>query len=64
MHHVPTVKLPHPFAAHTEQEKNLQMEAALKFRGYDYQFVGGTGAHNGEHGGMILPESLAWLWRA
>lgn len=41
---------------------NLQMEAALKFRGYDYQFAGGTGGHNGEHGGMILPESLAWLW--
>jgi enterochelin esterase family protein len=43
---------------------NLQMESALKFRGYDYRFVGGTGGHNGEHGGMILPESLAWLWRA
>jgi len=42
---------------------NLQMEAALKFRGYDHKFVGGTGGHNGEHGGVILPESLAWLWR-
>jgi enterochelin esterase family protein len=42
---------------------NLQMEAALKFRGYDHQFVGGTGGHDGEHGGTILPESLAWLWR-
>jgi enterochelin esterase family protein len=42
---------------------NLQMESALKFRGYDYQFAGGTGGHNGEHGGAILPESLAWLWR-
>ena len=42
---------------------NLQMVAALKFRGYDYQFVGGTGAHNGEHGGAILPDSLRWLWR-
>lgn len=42
---------------------NLQMESALKFRGYDYKFVAGDGAHNGEHGGKILPESLAWLWR-
>ena len=42
---------------------NLQMEAALKFRGYDYRFAGGTGGHDGEHGGMILPESLEWLWR-
>lgn len=42
---------------------NLQMESALKFRGYDHKFVGGTGGHDGEHGGAILPESLEWLWR-
>ena len=42
---------------------NLQMEAALKFRGYDYKFVGGDGGHDGKHGGAILPESLEWLWR-
>ena len=42
---------------------NLQMEAALKFKGYDYKFEGGTGGHNGEHGGMVLPEALEWLWR-
>ncbi len=42
---------------------NLQMEAALKFKHYDYKFVGGLGAHNGKHGGAILPESLVWLWR-
>ena len=41
---------------------NLQMEAALKFSHYDYKFVGGTGGHNGKHGGTILPESLRWLW--
>ncbi|MFD2936420.1 alpha/beta hydrolase [Spirosoma flavum] len=41
---------------------NLQMEAALKFGKYDYKFVGGTGGHNGKHGGAILPESLRWLW--
>ncbi|KAA9353020.1 alpha/beta hydrolase [Larkinella humicola] len=42
---------------------NLQMDAALKFRQYDYRFVGGTGGHNGKHGGSILPESLRWLWK-
>ena len=41
---------------------NLQMDAALKFSQYDYKFVGGTGGHNGKHGGSILPESLRWLW--
>lgn len=41
---------------------NLQMDAALKFSKYDYKFVGGTGGHNGKHGGAILPESLRWLW--
>jgi enterochelin esterase-like enzyme len=42
---------------------NLQMESALAFRDYDYRFVGGTGAHDGQHGGAILPDSLRWLWR-
>jgi enterochelin esterase-like enzyme len=42
---------------------NLQMEAALKFKGYDYRFVMGEEGHNGKHGGAILPDSLRWLWR-
>ena len=41
---------------------NLQMESALKFSNYDYKFVPGTGGHNGNHSGAILPESLEWLW--
>ena len=41
---------------------NLQMEKALKFRDYDYQFVGGTGEHNGKHGGAIFPKTLRWIW--
>jgi len=41
---------------------NLQMEAALKFKDFDYQFVSSDGAHDGKHGGAILPESLTWLW--
>ena len=42
---------------------NQQMAAALAFRGYDHRFVAGSGAHDGKHGGAILPESLRWLWR-
>jgi enterochelin esterase family protein len=42
---------------------NQQMAAALKFMGYDYQFVYGDGGHNGKHGGALLPESLRWLWK-
>jgi len=42
---------------------NQQMAAALKFSDYDYQFVYGEGAHNGIHGGAVLPDSLRWLWR-
>ncbi|MFD2098613.1 alpha/beta hydrolase [Flagellimonas iocasae] len=41
---------------------NLQMESALKFKGYNYKFVSGTGGHDGVHAGSILPESLEWLW--
>lgn len=42
---------------------NREMAAALQFMGYDHQFVMGEGAHNGNHGGAILPDSLRWLWR-
>ncbi len=42
---------------------NQQMDKALQFKKYDHRFVYGTGAHNGKHGGAILPESLRWLWR-
>lgn len=42
---------------------NLAMAAALNFKEYDYRLDYGDGAHDGRHGGAILPESLAWLWR-
>jgi enterochelin esterase family protein len=42
---------------------NLQMATSLKHMGYDYTFAYGDGGHNGKHGGVILPESLVWLWR-
>ena len=42
---------------------NQQMDNSLRFKKYDCQFVFGEGAHNGNHGGAILPDSLRWLWR-
>jgi enterochelin esterase-like enzyme len=42
---------------------NLGMANALQFKDYDYKFVYGDGAHNGKHGGAILPDALRWLWR-
>jgi len=42
---------------------NQEMAAALKFAKYDFHFEFGDGAHNGKHGGAILPESLRWMWR-
>ena len=42
---------------------NQEMAAALKFKGYDYQFVYGTGGHNDIHGGAVLPDAMRWLWR-
>jgi enterochelin esterase family protein len=42
---------------------NQEMGAALKFRGYDYRFEFGDGAHTHKHGGALLPDALRWLWR-
>jgi enterochelin esterase family protein len=42
---------------------NLQVAAALAERGYDFRLVVGDGAHDGNHGGVILPDALRWLWR-
>lgn len=42
---------------------NQQMAAALKFKGYDYRFEYGVGAHTHVHGGALLPDALRWLWR-
>ncbi len=42
---------------------NLEMAAALRFAGYDYQFDYGDGGHDLYQGGANLPQSLVWLWR-
>ena len=42
---------------------NQSMAASLKFKGYDYQFIYGTGGHNDIHGAAMLPDAMRWLWR-
>ena len=41
---------------------NEQMAAALNFMGWDHKFVYGDGKHNLQHGGVLLPDALRWLW--
>ena len=40
----------------------LEIEASLKFKGYEYKVEKGTGSNSGKYGGAILPKSLVWLW--
>lgn len=42
---------------------NLEVTAALVRRGYDVRLVLGDGGHDGNHGGVLLPDALRWLWR-
>lgn len=42
---------------------NQAMLRSLEFSGYDVRHVWGDGAHDGKHGGSILPDALRWLWR-
>ncbi len=42
---------------------NQQMAKALDYKGYDFKFEYGGGAHNGNHGGAVLPDAMRWIWR-
>lgn len=42
---------------------NFDMATALAFRGYDYRFEFGPGAHNLKHGAAVFPATLRWIWR-
>lgn len=42
---------------------NQDMASALKYAGYDYKWVEGTGGHDGKQAGSIFPDALRWLWR-
>lgn len=43
--------------------ENLRTAAALAEAGYDFRLVLGEGPHMGNHGGVLLPDALRWLWR-
>ncbi len=42
---------------------NQQMAKALEYKGYDFKFEYGGGAHDGNHGGAVLPDAMRWIWR-
>lgn len=42
---------------------NLRVSAALAEAGYDFRLVLGDGGHSPNHGGVLLPDALRWLWR-
>jgi enterochelin esterase family protein len=42
---------------------NLRVAAALAESGYDFRLVLGDGGHSPNHGGVLLPDALRWLWR-
>ncbi|MDX2606192.1 hypothetical protein PV379_05860 [Streptomyces caniscabiei] len=43
--------------------ENLRVAAALAEAGYDFRLVLGDGGHSPDHGGVLLPDALRWLWR-
>jgi len=42
--------------------ENLETAAALARAGYDFRLVVGDGAHSPNHGGVLLPDAMWWLW--
>lgn len=43
--------------------ENLKVAAALAQAGYDFRLVLGDGGHSANHGGVLLPDALRWIWR-
>lgn len=41
---------------------NLRVAAALAEAGYDFRLVQGDGGHSPNHGGVLLPDALRWLY--
>jgi len=42
---------------------NLRVAAALAEAGYDFRLALGDGGHSPNHGGVLLPDALRWLWQ-
>jgi len=53
-----------PAASDTRaRPENRSVEYDTLSPDYDYKYVFGEGAHNGNHGGAIFPDTMRWLWR-
>ena len=48
----------------TGSPANLRVAAALAEAAYDVRLVLGDGGHSANHGGVLLPDALRWLWRS
>ncbi|WP_040167650.1 alpha/beta hydrolase [Microbacterium gorillae] len=42
--------------------ESLHVAAALAENGYDFRFVVGDGGHSPNHGGVLFPDALRWVW--
>ena len=42
--------------------ENLETAASFARAGYDFRLVVGDGGHSPNHGGVLLPDALRWLW--
>jgi len=42
---------------------NKAIAEAFKEKGYDSQFVLGTGSHSDRHAASVFPDAMRWLWR-
>ena len=61
--HAATRDLNHNSPENNWLSANLQVAAALAERGYDFRLIVGDGEHDGNHGGVLLPDAFRWLWR-
>ena len=43
--------------------ENLRVAAALAEADYDFRLVLGDGGHHPNHGGVLLPDALRWVFR-
>jgi enterochelin esterase-like enzyme len=50
-------------AEHNWLANNLRVAAALAETRYDFRLVLGDGGHSPNHGGVLLPDALRWIYR-
>lgn len=55
--------LGHDEPEHNWLAENLRVAAALAEAAYDVRLVVGDGGHDGNQGGVVLPDALRWLFR-